>query len=131
MSISSIFSEPHEWDAAFLGTRPLLRTSLFWSCFIAFFYAALMTGGIAIKIALQIPSKAPLLIPFLLLMVIFIFYTGWRFLRFIREVQAILLTIPEKKEAILSLARWNARLFAFAMTGIGLAMVLALVLRAG
>ncbi len=131
MNTLGILREPHSWDDALRGTRPLVRTSLFWACLPAFLLAFIMTGGIAIRVMFELPAKAPLLAPPLFLTNVIVVYIGWRFLGFLREVRALLQAVPEQADGVLSIARWTARLFTFGMMGIGIAMVVALQLRAG
>ena len=128
MKISAIMSEPHSWDEAYRGDRPLRRTSLFWACLPAFLLAFMMTVGIAVRVFLQAPTKASVLVTALAVLEVVILYIGWRFLRFIDAVRELLSSAPNQSEDILGLARWTARLFIFGMTGIGMAMMVSLML---
>lgn len=128
MRMLAIMSEPHSWDAAYRGGKPLRRTSLFWACLPAFLLAFVTTGGIAVRVFLQAPTKAAVLVPALAAMEVMILYIGWRFLRFIGAVRELIAGAPDQSEDILGLARWTARLFIFGMTGIGMAMLVSLML---
>jgi len=88
----------------------------------------MMTVGIAVRVFLQAPTKASVLVTALAVLEVVILYIGWRFLRFIDAVRELLSSAPNQSEDILGLARWTARLFIFGMTGIGMAMMVSLML---
>lgn len=128
MNLANILREPGSWDEAYQGEKSLVRTTLFWACLPAFLNAVLATAGLAVHILLRVPGRATVIVPAMVMMEVFVLYNGWQFLGFVQEVRDLLPRAPDERGAILSLGRYTARLFIFAMTVIGMAMIIGLLL---
>jgi hypothetical protein len=118
-----VFHEPKIWDESFRTQKPIWKTSLFYSCFCVWFWAAALIPITIVKLLIVKEARLVFAVPVLALAEVFVFYHGNRMLEFIAEIRCLLASDPDNTY-ILPIARWTTRLFQFAMLGFALAMML-------
>jgi hypothetical protein len=121
-------TEPESWNDLFLSEKPMAKTSAFWTCLLALAYAAIVAGGLGIRLAAgkhAHPAYA-YAIPALVILTGFLFYLGWRFLGFIESIRQVVSEVPREQAVIvLRAARAATRLFYSSMLGVGIALMIA------